>query len=634
MTDLALDDFEVVAQAKRHYSQTESYQASLRALYDTYHRYYAPDSGDQWPEDRVGRPDKVHVTINICKPAVDIDARLQSILPRISCTPISDEPAERLRADAAEKAIIRTLEATDWEVWLGDLCQIKCIYGKGVLKPFWNKDGGHPDVHCIETPGNLHIGWGTSDFKTKDWALFEYSISALEVQRQYPLVDVEELPHGRVKIHERSILGTADDPLGLHEPGRVTPNYVPSDYEDNHVPVWDYWYRDKKGIVHNAIIVGGVLARPQATHPELLDIPYIVIENEHEPGSPDGISTLFPIIDVQAALNGTVSHWIQSIEDDIDPAWQATGENSSAIPPGIVPKAGEITPMPPSTEVRAIPKPPNQQQIQMLVKELWDEYHKLLGMPEILFGQPTGVQSSGRSLAVQIEAAINRLDRKRRPLYRGLRELIMFWLHMLSKKGLAVEVDGEQVPMAELLKGLNRWKIVAPEITPRDVIENTQNVINKVQAKLLSNRSGMDELGVDSPEDEIKLIEEERSNVRLYPGEVQTIAAVIAAVMQMMQAFPQLAGTSVGQALTTANDLSGQNFAAQQAQQAQPTLMNDQNAPMSQAGSPPPAGGPAPTPVAGGPTGALTGTTLVRNNPQTGQATTLNQLANTYRVGG
>jgi hypothetical protein len=65
---------------------------------------------------------------------------------------------------------------------------------------------------------------------------------------------------------------------------------------------------DKKGIVHNAIIVGGVLARPQATHPELLDIPYIVIENEHEPGSPDGISTLFPIIDVQAALNGTVSH--------------------------------------------------------------------------------------------------------------------------------------------------------------------------------------------------------------------------------------------------------------------------------------------------------------------------------------
>jgi hypothetical protein len=41
----------------------------------------------------------------------------------------------------------------------------------------------------------------------------------------------------------------------------------------------------------------------------------------------------------------------------------------------------------------------------MLVKELWDEYHKLLGMPD-LFGQPTGVQSSGRSLAVQIEAAI------------------------------------------------------------------------------------------------------------------------------------------------------------------------------------------------------------------------------------
>jgi hypothetical protein len=72
--------------------------------------------------------------------------------------------------------------------------------------------------------------------------------------------------------------------------------------------------------------------------------------------------------------------------------------------------------------------------------------------------------------------------------------------------------------MAELLKGLNRWKIVAPEITPRDVIENTQNVINKVQAKLLSNRSGMDELGFDSPEDEIKLIEEERSNVRLYPA--------------------------------------------------------------------------------------------------------------------
>ncbi len=185
--------------------------------------------------------------------------------------------------------------------------------------------------------------------------------------------------------------------------------------------------------------------------------------------------------------------------------------------------------------------------------------------------------------------------------------------------------ESTEASMGELVQGFRRWTFIAPEITPRDVIENTTNEINKVNGKLSSLETSMDQLGIDSPLDEIKKITAERSNAHLFPGDVQAYVAVMATLQQIQAqqaAMQEQMGAMQGGGgpMAASNEAGGAAAVAQgQAQQAQPSL--DQVANQSGPAQPATAAG---TP---GPAGAgIKSTTLVRATPQ-GGANTLNQLA-------
>ena len=76
-----LSEQEVALMARTRYSESDSYQSRLISKYQRAHHFYAPLFGDQWPEDVAQRPGKIHITVNIVKAAVDVDA-----LPRdIAC---------------------------------------------------------------------------------------------------------------------------------------------------------------------------------------------------------------------------------------------------------------------------------------------------------------------------------------------------------------------------------------------------------------------------------------------------------------------------------------------------------------------------------------------------------------------
>jgi len=635
----------VTADAHERYTQTDAYQSILKSRYRRYHFYFAPPYGDQWPEDLVQRPGKLHATLNVIKPAVNIDARLQALLPRISLIPDGVEDQQRVKAEAAEKLMFSWLELSGWDVWLGTLTRTKSLYGKGILKVFWNKEAKRPDARVVENPANLRIGWGASDFSVMDWALYEYALSLQEVMARFPGVVIT---NERGSLHLSLLTqGSHSDPLNQNSPLKDAQNlsrplpYQPSDYEAKQVAVWDYWYKkpDGKGgfIVCNAMFIGGLLVTPRdskkpiAEHPYLPDIPYIVIPQDTEPGNPEGLSMVEDLIDIQVELNRTMSHWMQLVADEIDPAWVLEGENADSVPPGIVPKGGEIVPAGSGNKITALQKGVNIFPVAELVGSLWDHYHKITGLSEILYGQIPGAQTSGRAVAIQVEAAANRLDPRRRLLYAGLREMLIFWSIMAERVNpkLPVGVDEETgkklyAGLAEVIAGARRWKIVAPEITPRDVAEHTQNEINKVQGKLSSLESSMDALGVDQPIEELKRIQAERMNAQLFPQDVQAYAALLAQLQQVqaqqeaMQAqlnqLPQGAGPLApgGQPGGPAAEGERAVNAVQQAQfAAQPTAVGeDQNQPMTQAGSPPAAAGQGPAT-----------TTLIRG----GQA--LNQIA-------
>ena len=137
MTDL-MEIAAIEQTARDRVLSVEGYQSVLRSRYRRLHHYAFPLDGDQWPEDAraPGRNGKIHITANICKPLVEIDARLQSLLPRVACKPNGNSQPERKSAEDAEKVILTFLELSDWEVWLNALTKTKCVYGKGILKPY------------------------------------------------------------------------------------------------------------------------------------------------------------------------------------------------------------------------------------------------------------------------------------------------------------------------------------------------------------------------------------------------------------------------------------------------------------------------------------------------------------------
>jgi hypothetical protein len=620
----------VAAEAIERYVEVEAYYLDLAAQYNKRHFYYSPPRGDQWPEDAKKRPGKIHMTENVIKPAVEIRARLEAILPRLALVPPTTDPATRKQAEGVEKMVYRFLELANWEVQLAMTSKTKNLYGKTFFKVFWNNDEKRPDFTAIEQPQNLRVGWGDSNYETVDWIIYEYAISPIQAMRRFP--DVQVSPNqGKDKPLKIEVLeGAGDhaDPIDSIDSGTAgtigggtveqrpfrpqRKRYTLTDYERKQVRVWDYWYIDEDGVVQNVIMLNRTVVA-EGTHSELIGIPYIPVPNDREPGNPEGMSIVDDLVDLQIEFNRLMSHWMQAIADNIDPAYQLRGEGNDEVPAGSIPAAGDAVAPGGNRFFEVINKGVgNIYQMSEAVAALWNEIHRRTGLSEVLWGQLPGAQTSGRAVAIQIEGASNRIGIARLYMYNALIQVLVMWLAMIERMDVKIKTpDGETLALADKVKGMRRWKVIAPEITPRDVIEATMNEINKINAKLSSNRSSMDRLGEDSPEDELELIREERSDVKLYPGEVQSQMAVAATAQQIAMA---------GGAAPTPEASS--EAADQDAQTAQPTLDESQNeeslTPATGVGSAPPAG-------AGAEGLGFTQQTLLRGTPS-GQVQPLQQL--------
>ena len=604
------------ALAKRRYGSAMPGAAVRSNRYRQAMKYYAPLNNDQWPEDKFLRPGKVHITANIIRAYCDIAARLLSIPPRLVNKPAAQNVENRRRAEDVERFFLRLLELSGWDVWLNDWALAGEVFGVGILHPFWNKETGTPDVEVIERPENLLIGYGASDFSIVDWAIYKFSVSFIEAQSRWPEANIVLGQDGGPVVAgtpvnwdsaDKSDIVNQSTLNGPYAEGGLDPTNAEAggshseEYEHSqHLEVWDYWYR-AEGSIWNATLLAGRIVSGPTKHAELPTIPYLLYEAGHEPGSPEGLSTVDLLRDTQMGYNRAISLWTQYTLDNAGTAYQVKGPTSGDIPDGAIPQSDEFIPVG-ENEIIPIQRNQNTFPMNQLVDQYWELASRLTGIPSILFGQLAGAQTSGRATAVQIEAALNRLDPKRRRFYQTFKDLLRIWGFMLSHKNSKIEVvepaeagEGIQaeepelvvkvVRMKELLKGFDNWKVVPPEITPRDSIEATQNAANKVGAHLSSLENAMDEIGVEDPQHELDLIRRELADARLNPGQVQAYISSLQLLDQLMQmqAAQQAAAQQAGQA--------GQNVQQAQDQQAQPTGMEDQNQPgmpTGPGGAPPP----------------------------------------------
>jgi hypothetical protein len=600
-----LDLLEVEHEAKERYDAQSPYQSVLSAQYRIFHHYFNPPqynwgSGDQWPADRDQRPDKIHVTYNVIRPFLTVGARLEAILPRVTIPTTTMPMEERRRAEAAEMLLATWLDLSGWDTWMFDHSLSKAIYGKGVLKPFWNDREKRGDVYVIESPWNLRIGYGASDFHTMDWAIYEYALSVREVKRRWPHLHIDHDADRVPPIHV-SRYTSSEDVLQQRRANEVVPYREPSEYEKRHARVWDYWWREGDD-VWNAILVEGCVAEGPIRHREMLDIPYIVTEHDHEPGSPEGVSGAIDLIDLQIELNRSLSHMFQYVADNVDPAWFLTGPDAGALVDGIIPKAGQVVSAGES-DIREIPKGQSTVPFTEIYRTIFDALHRQSGVPEIALGGLAGSDISGRATAVQIQSHLNRMDPRRNRMYNSLKRLMRFWVYMAEKKNPKMPVGDKKVPLADMLGGFRNFKIIAPEITPRDAQEAVTTEINKVNGRLTSLRTAMDTIGIENPESELDLIREEGMDAQLNPERAQAFAALsiqlqqlqmnAAQMQQQLQAMAPPGGAPQGDPNAAA--AASQAQMQQQQYAAQPTGFEDQNQPMTQEGSPPPGNGQGPT---------------------------------------
>lgn len=621
--DVIRSKMEIEALARRRVGSA-SPGASVRATrYREAMKYYAPLNNDQWQEDRFLRPGKVHITANLVRPYCDISSRLLSIPPRLVNKPIAANVENRRRAEDIERFFYRLLDLSGWDVWLNDWALAGEIFGVGILQPFWNSTTGTPDVNVIEQPHNLMLGYGASDYSVIDWAVYRYTVSFIEAQSRWPDAGIQLGANGGPVVagtpvnwgdaDKADIVNQRTESGASAEGGTASPsnpigsNEHNEEYEHSqHLEAWDYWYR-ADGKIYNCTILAGRIVDGPTYHPELPIIPYLIYEAGHEPGSPEGMSTALMLRDTQMGYNRALSLWTQYTLDNAGTAYQAKGPTSGDIPDGAIPMSDEIIPVG-ENEIVPIQRNQNTFPINQLIDHYWELASRLTGIPEILFGQLAGAQTSGRATAVQIEAALNRLDPKRRRFYQTFKDLLRIWGFMLSYKNTKIEViepvqqpEGaglapqaeepemqvKKIGLKQMLDGFDNWKIVAPEITPRDSVEATTNAANKVQAHLMSIESAMDEIGVEDPQHEMDLIRRELADARLNPGQVQ-------AYISALQLLDQLMKMQAQQEQAAQAGQQGQDTQQAQDQQAQPTGLEDQNQPGTMPGGPPAPGAAAP----------------------------------------
>jgi hypothetical protein len=229
-------------------------------------------------------------------------------------------------------------------------------------------------------------------------------------------------------------------------------------------------------------------------------------------------------------------------------------------------------------------------------------------------------------------------------LYNGIRELLVFWTIIAERVNPQIRVGEELDDLGEptgkdqmagvgdMVRGFKNWKIIAPEITPRDNADVARLEIEKQGALLSSKRASMDQIGVESPEAEIKIIEQEQSNLKINPAAVQqqvsvlTIAAQLEQLrMQNQQLAAQIQGLGQEQGAPGSvlgpnqeDNVAAQAQAAGQQQGLNPRQAEDQNQAATGPGGAPPSGAAPP----GGAEGPATLQTLSRQGGDN-----LNQIA-------
>jgi hypothetical protein len=420
---------------------------------------------------------------------------------------------------------------------------LKSLYGHTAAKIYWDPYLEIPRVSIVESPENLYLGYGSSDFRRIDWSLYVYGLSPQAAKEEFG-IDVVPVHHG-TSTFLYTTSSTHDDPLASVYRNNLekNPQRNRSQYELQQVEVYDYWYKKptepgKPPIVCNSIFVGNTMVKNEE-HPEYEGmIPYIPLINQRIPGSPYGKPELYDVEQLLREKDERMSAQAQMIHSTVGgQMWQLVGaEAPDEVPPNAIPKPNRIATPGPGNEIRNITPFIPQFQVEDYNRRIDREIAVVTGLNDLLLGlAPTSVLGSSRAIASLVANYEARLAPKRKILYTWLKQVWEMTGKLWSSKDRDVEF---------IFGGEYRIDIVPPELTPRDTLELAQTAINLVQNRIWSSERAMDRVGVEDPEGEKDVIREEQTDATLNPASVLTMGNLIAIFRQLGVAVPGQEGAA------------------------------------------------------------------------------------------
>jgi hypothetical protein len=497
-----------------------------------YPNQFTSGGADHWPDDpSLKIAGKVHVSVNVHPTYVDVPAALQSVVPVENMVPSTADDEARVLASHVERAYFAWKDVIGFETKSHKMATIKALYGKAACKVVWDDDMDVPQVHLVEQPRNLWLGWQSNDYTKLEWAVYAYFISPETATEEWGLEVAarEDKDDARRYVYVRYADKTWE--AESTRPWLAGP-------QQGMLEVNDYWFREPAGAVtkgqktkmqtHNIITVGNAVVQDRVFSEYEGALPYVPVFNTYVPGVPEGRPDLFDVEqllrekDERISNGGTMAARLVGKQ-----FWQLTGpEAPDRVPTGLRPKPDEVIAPGPGNRIEPISPWMPEFQLESYLARIDRELQDVSGLNDLLRGlAPAQVLSSSKAINALLANYEARITLRRQ----------LFYQWRIDTWNLAKTLWGKKnTTLAQAFEMAGKLVVKAPSLTPRDDIEVATMALNLVNGKLWAQERGMDATGVEDPEREQETIRSERQDPALFPADVQAQAA-LAATMQQIQ---------------------------------------------------------------------------------------------------
>ena len=262
-----------------------------------------------------------------------------------------------------------------------------------------------------------------------------------------------------------------------------------------------------------------------------------------------------PLLDIQQELNEALTDWREAIRRNVKDQWKAWGLKH--IVPTMLPGEGRLWELTEKglDDIEPLKFPIDNTGTLEYINQQWENYRRVSLIPPEAEGGSSGGRASGYAIQLKFEALSTSLEPRR------IRMQAAYKRWALEKLKTVAKLYPEYKDLIQSAKFT--FKVVWPEITPKDTAQMVNTLAQSLAAGLESPYTAMDAMGFD-PEEQMSLIREYNADQMLNPKGFMILEQA------KMMAAQSNAAAAQGNPATGQMDQQAKEQAMAQMQQAGP----------------------------------------------------------------